>query len=130
MLATARLQTLVCVSDLPAAERFYRAGLGLPVAARRFNGLVLDVGGAPLWLCPVPDPTPSAHTIASFAVPDLAAALADLAARGIAPARLAGMPYDADGIVTAPDGTRVVWLRDPDGNILSIAQLAAGGERQ
>lgn len=32
--------------------------------------------------------------------------------------------HDADGVVTAPDGSRVVWFRDPDGNLLSIVQYS------
>jgi catechol 2,3-dioxygenase-like lactoylglutathione lyase family enzyme len=34
-----------------------------------------------------------------------------------------GLPgQDERGIWTAPGGARVVWFRDPDGNVLSVSQ--------
>lgn len=121
-LAGARLQTIICVSDLAAARIFYAGQLGLPVRRTPFNGLVFDAGGADLLVSPVPDPTPSSHTVIGFAVEDVATVARGLASRGLAPHRGPKFGYDADGIATAPDGTRVVWYRDPDGNILSVVQ--------
>ena len=34
------------------------------------------------------------------------------------------MKQDDLGIWTAPDGTKVAWFKDPDGNILSLSQHA------
>ena len=31
---------------------------------------------------------------------------------------------DGQGVWTAPSGTRVAWFKDPDGNLLSLAQMA------
>jgi catechol 2,3-dioxygenase-like lactoylglutathione lyase family enzyme len=126
MLATARLQTIVCVSDLECARHFYSDLLGLPIRHRPFNGLVFDAGGSDLMVAPVPDPTPSAHTVIGFAVPDVAAVVTTLAGRGLLPHRDTSHAHDAQGIATAPDGTRVAWFRDPDGNFLSIVQYASG----
>lgn len=57
---------------------------------------------------------------------DIHADVAALAARGVAFVR---SPFfadsqDAQGIWTAPNGDRVAWFRDPDGNTLSLAQHA------
>lgn len=57
---------------------------------------------------------------------DIGADVAALAARGVAFIRY---PFfadskDAQGIWTAPNGDRVAWFRDPDGNTLSLAQHA------
>jgi predicted enzyme related to lactoylglutathione lyase len=38
--------------------------------------------------------------------------------------RYDGMGQDALGIWTAPDGARVAWFLDPDGNNLSLTQFA------
>jgi predicted enzyme related to lactoylglutathione lyase len=35
------------------------------------------------------------------------------------------MQQDARGIWTAPGGARIAWFKDPDGNTLSITQLAS-----
>ena len=38
--------------------------------------------------------------------------------------RIPGLPHDHDGVVVTPSGAKVVWFRDPDGNLLSIVQYA------
>ena len=124
MLATARLQTILCVSDIDAARAFYCDRLGLPVKREMFNGLVLDACGSEILIAPVPDPTPSAHTAIGFIVPDVTALVAALSADGLSPYREAHISYDDAGIATAPDGSGVAWYRHPDGNILSIVQYA------
>ncbi|MEZ5683081.1 MAG: hypothetical protein R3E03_02345 [Novosphingobium sp.] len=38
-----------------------------------------------------------------------------------------GFNHAASGVIVAPDGSRVAWLRDPDSNLLSVVELAAPG---
>ncbi len=54
----------------------------------------------------------------------LTANLEWLTARGVSFERIAGLPLDAAGILTTPDGAQVAWFRDPDGNLLSMVQYA------
>jgi predicted enzyme related to lactoylglutathione lyase len=35
------------------------------------------------------------------------------------------MAQDEAGVWTTPEGARVAWFADPDGNLLSLTQLAA-----
>jgi predicted enzyme related to lactoylglutathione lyase len=72
----------------------------------------------------VPSTQPSAHTVLGFAVDDFDAVAEALAERGVATERFAGFAQDARGAWTAPDGARVLWFRDPDGNLLSVVQYA------
>ena len=44
--------------------------------------------------------------------------------RGVRFERYAFMTQDDAGIWTTPDGSRVAWFNDPDGNLLSLTQLA------
>lgn len=122
MLATARLQTIICVSDLDAAHAFYADLIGLPFKRRTISGNLYDVGGSDLLVAPVRDFAPSPRTVVGFAVTDVRAVVTDLAARGLACHRESHLAYDADGIATAPDDTRVAWYRDPGGNIMSVVQ--------
>jgi catechol 2,3-dioxygenase-like lactoylglutathione lyase family enzyme len=124
VLAVAKLQTIVCTSNLAVADNFYGRVLGLRRKGQSEGASVYDVGGADLRVSPVPRLTPSEHTVAGFAVPDLAAAMAELSARGIEWVRFPGFPHDATGALTTPGGSRVAWLRDPDGNLLSVVQYA------
>ncbi len=125
MLASATLQTIICTSRIGEAEQFYGGVLGLPLTERSHGALVYDVGGATLRISPVPSMQPSEHTVIGFGVPDLTPILVTLRSRGVELVRFPRLPHDADGVVHLPDKTRVVWLRDPDGNILSIVQFAA-----
>jgi predicted enzyme related to lactoylglutathione lyase len=56
-------------------------------------------------------------------VRDIERTVADLAAAGI-PCELFGtFKQSPEGIADFPDGARVAWFKDPDGNILSVAQM-------
>ncbi len=125
MLADARLQTIVCCSDLDRARTFYRDTLGLPLREERFNGAVFGVGSGTLWVCPATDFVAGPRTVFGFVVPDLAAALAELAGSGLAPERFEKFAHEPNGAVQAPDGSRVAWFKDPDGNLFSLVQLPA-----
>ena len=45
-----------------------------------------------------------------------------MSASGIAFERYAFLEQDDLGIWTTPDGSRVAWFKDPDGNLLSLSQ--------
>lgn len=122
MLASARLQTLVWTSDTARARPFYEEILGLPLKGRSHGALVFEVGGSDLRVSPVPSTEPSPHTVVGFEVDDVDAVAADLVAKNVRAERFEGFSHDAKGVWTAPDGTKVVWFRDPDGNLLSAVQ--------
>lgn len=122
MLAASRLQTIVWTARIAEAEKFYSDVLGLPLDHRSHGALVYDVGGSDLLVSPVPSTQPSAHTVVGFAVSDLRFIVAELIKRGIALERFAGLPLDAAGVLVTPEGAAVAWLRDPDGNLVSIVQ--------
>jgi catechol 2,3-dioxygenase-like lactoylglutathione lyase family enzyme len=122
MLASARLQAIICTSRVQQAERFYSEVLGLPLKSRSLGTLTYDVGGTALRVSPVASSNPSEHTVLGFAVADLDAVLGQLQTRGVQLERFPAFPHDESGAVRAPDGSRVAWFRDPDGNLLSVVQ--------
>ena len=124
MLASSKLQTIVWTSRIEEAEKFYGEVLGLHFKARSHGALVYDVGGSDLRVSPVPSTQPSAHTVLGFAVPDVRTIVESLTERGIRFERIAGFAHDSMGILATPDGSKVAWFRDPDGNLLSIVQYA------
>jgi len=129
MLASSRLQTIICTARLAEAERFYGEVLGLRVQRRSHGGVIYDVGGSDLLVMPVPSFEPSAHTVVGFAVADLDKVTAALAARNVQWMRIPQLTHDQAGVVMTPWGARVLWFRDPDGNVLSVVQYAVtGGE--
>lgn len=124
MLSASRLQSIILTSRITEARQFYRDVLALPLRTISDGALVFDVRGSDLRVSPVASTTPSAHTVMGFAVADLDATIAALQARGISFERFEGLSHDDRGAVVTPDGARVAWFRDPDGNILSIVQFA------
>ena len=125
MIAKSQLQAVICTSRLPEAKRFYGEILEIPSKGSSLGAEVYDVGGVALRLSPVPTSHPSEHTVLGFAVTDIDAAATWLLARGIQFERFPTFSHDALGIVRAPDGSRVLWFRDPDGNLLSVVQYAS-----
>ena len=123
MLANAKLQTVICTTSPDLARAFYEEKLGLSLIDGSEGALVFDVGGSELRVSPVPSHYPSEHTVAGFAVENLDRCMKEMHEEGIEFERFAVMPHDADGVVVTPDGSRVVWFRDPDGNLLSIVQF-------
>jgi catechol 2,3-dioxygenase-like lactoylglutathione lyase family enzyme len=124
MLASSRLQTIIRSARIPEAEKFYGAILGLPLKSKSHGALVYQVGGSDLRVSPVPSTQPSAHTVLGFAVPDIGTVIASLRKCGVTLETFAALPHDADGVLTTPEGAKVAWFRDPDGNLLSIVQYA------
>jgi catechol 2,3-dioxygenase-like lactoylglutathione lyase family enzyme len=124
VLASSKLQTIIWTSRVADAEQFYSAVLGLPFKRKSHGALIYDVGGSELRVSPVLSTQPSAHTVLGFAVSDLDAIVDTLSERGVKWERFPGFPHDAAGVLTTPEGARVIWFRDPDGNLLSIVQYA------
>ena len=122
MLADGRVIAFVATRQADRAKEFYGRTLGLPLVADTPFALVFDAAGTELRVQKVAELSPAPYTALGWRVPDLAAACRDLSKRGVEPARFAALPQDANGIWTSPDGHRVVWFRDPDGNVLSLTE--------
>ncbi len=124
MFKDARLQTIICTTDLERAERFFSDTLDLRLGGRSHGALVYNVGGSDLRVSPVPEMVPSEHTVVGFAVEDIRKTISELAAKGIEFERFPQFPQDEDGILSIPGGDMVAWFRDPDGNLLSVVEYS------
>jgi hypothetical protein len=76
-----------------------------------------------LRITAVPEVRRAGYTILGWNVTDIAAVVQGLASRGVVFLRYEGMDQDSDGVWTAPDGAKVAWFADPDGNTLSLTQF-------
>jgi catechol 2,3-dioxygenase-like lactoylglutathione lyase family enzyme len=124
MLAASKLQTIICTSRIEEAERFYSGVLGLHRKGSSHGAWVYDVGGSELRVSPVPSTQPTIHTVVGFAVSDLGEVINSLTTRGVTFERFPGFAHDDHGVLVTPDGAKVAWFRDPDGNLLSVVQYA------
>lgn len=107
------------------ATAFYRDTLALNFIGDDGFALVFTTGPVMLRIGKVQSHSPASHTVLGWEVPDVASSVRDLIEKGIAFERYPGMGQDENGIATFPNGDRVAWFRDPDGNILSLSQHAS-----
>jgi catechol 2,3-dioxygenase-like lactoylglutathione lyase family enzyme len=111
-------------SDPTKAREFYGGTLGLRFISQDSYAVVFEAHGNMLRVGIVPEVKPARHTILGWEVPDIAAAVRTLVAAGVQFERYEGMGQDELGIWTPPNGDKVAWFKDPDGNVLSLSQHA------
>jgi catechol 2,3-dioxygenase-like lactoylglutathione lyase family enzyme len=125
MLDDARSVGFVGVSDLGAARAFYGDTLGLALRDESPHALIATAGETTLRVTAVGTPVVAPYTVAGWDVDDIAATIDGLAGRGVVFARYDGLGQDERCIWTTPDGTKVAWFLDPDGNNLSLTEFSA-----
>ena len=123
MLGSEKIMSFVGVSDADKARAFYRDTLGLSLVSEDGFALAFDVGGIMLRVTPVHEVRPQPHTVLGWQVKDATATARALAKAGVQLERYPHVQQDEDGVWTAPGGAKIAWFKDPDGNVLSIAQL-------
>jgi catechol 2,3-dioxygenase-like lactoylglutathione lyase family enzyme len=122
VLGTQQMVAFVASADPDAARAFYRDTLGLPLVSDQPYALVFEGEGTTLRVQKVPRHVPLGYTVLGWSVRDVRAAVEDLSRRGVLFERFEHLPQDEYGAWSAPDGTQVVWFKDPDGNVLSLSQ--------
>ena len=123
MLTASDVIAFASTTDLARARTFYERLLGLPVVDESAYACVFDANGSMLRVTAVAEVARPGYTVLGWSVADIAAVVAGLEARGVAFSRYDGMEQDAHGIWTTPNGDRIAWFADPDGNVLSLTQL-------
>lgn len=104
------------------ARRFYTDVMGFTLTSDTPFALEFDAAGTMLRVQKVPDFTPHPFTAIGWRVADIASERDRLARRGASFERFEFLEQDAQDVWTTPDGARVCWLKDPDGNMLSLTE--------
>ena len=117
-----QLVAFVATSDAARARGFYEDVLGLPLISDDPFALIFDAHGTLLRVQNVDAVAPVPYTALGWSRRDIEADVRSLGAKGVAFERYEGMNQDAAGIWAAPDGARVAWFKDPDGNLLSLSE--------
>jgi predicted enzyme related to lactoylglutathione lyase len=112
------------VRDVDAAARFYSDVLGLRADRNEMGLLTLHLDRRTrVIVYPKSDHVPAGFTVLNLPVPDIDAAVDDLAAKGVELLRYEDMPCDEKGIMrgrSAGMGPDIAWFADPSGNVLSV----------
>lgn len=122
-LKSAKPTLFLATSDAEAARAFYEGQLGLALDADDAYALVYQLAGSELRLSKVPNHTPLPFTVLDWQIASIAESHAALSAAGVEFTVFEGMGQDENGIWTSPDGgARILWFKDPDGNVLSVSE--------
>ena len=123
-----RLNSLVAfipTRDADRAREFYVNVVGLRFVSDDGFALVMDSNGTMIRIAKVGEYHPYPFTLLGWEVDDVAAAVKALTAKGAAIERYSFLVLDENGVWNAPGGAKVAWFKDPDGNLLSVAQMPA-----
>jgi catechol 2,3-dioxygenase-like lactoylglutathione lyase family enzyme len=123
VLATSDLIAFAPTIDLARARSFYEDTLGLSVLDENTYAAVFDAHGTMLRVTVVADVAHPGYTVLGWRVADVSKAVSRLASLGVVFARYEGMEQDAQGVWTTPNGDRIAWFTDPDGNVLSLTEF-------
>ncbi|SRR6266508_1278792 len=124
MIGEADLVAFVPATDLDRARKFYERVLGLTFESASPFACVFRSNGTMLRVTKVDNLSPRPFTVLGWSVVDIEDTARALAGSGVEPLRFEGMGQDGLGVWTTPDGSKVLWFADPDGNTLSVTQHA------
>ncbi len=116
MLAESTVIAMVAVKDLSAAKEFYAGTLGLNP-----GGVTYTSGTGKLFVYQSPTAGTNQATSATWDVADIEAVVAALKNKGITfeQYEIPGATVENDIMVMG--SMKAAWFKDPDGNILSLA---------
>ena len=122
MLASMNMMGFVLTKDYDKARAFYEGKLGFDFVSLDKFALVMQAGKSSIRIVKVPTFTPLQSTVLGWEVDDIEAMVAWLANRFVAFEKYPFVQDKERGIWTTPDGNKVAWFKDPDGNVLSVSQ--------
>ena len=123
MLAHATIMAFIASADPERAKAFYSERLGLRLVEDSPYALVYDANGIMLRIQKVEELEPAPFTALGWKVENIAQTIDALSAQGVEFQRYSFLEQDPRGVWTTPDGSRVAWFEDPEGNTLSLTQL-------
>jgi catechol 2,3-dioxygenase-like lactoylglutathione lyase family enzyme len=122
MLASSKIIGFVPTKDSVKARGFYEGILQFQFVSDDMFALVMRAGETMIRIGKAQDFTPAPYTVLGWEVSNIEEVAKWLQKRGVT---LEKFPFVQDkelGIWTTPNGDKVAWFRDPDGNVLSVSQ--------
>jgi catechol 2,3-dioxygenase-like lactoylglutathione lyase family enzyme len=120
-----KVVTFLMTQKPDEAVAFYLDKLGLSFVRDDGFALVFDMNGVMLRIAKTQGFTPAQNTVLGWEASDIGSAMEKLKQKGVTFERYPNMGQDAHGVCTFPNGDKVAWFKDPDGNVLSVSQHAA-----
>ena len=122
MLASMNMMGFVLTKDYDKARVFYESNLGFEFVSLDKFALVMKAGKSMIRIVKVPTFTPLQSTVLGWEVDDIETMVEWLAKRSVVFEKYPFVQDKERGIWSTPDGSKVAWFKDPDGNVLSVSQ--------
>ncbi|MGB8472466.1 MAG: VOC family protein [Candidatus Acidiferrum sp.] len=122
MLASMEMVGFVLTKDYETARAFYEGKLGFEFVSQDQFALVMRTEKNMIRIVKVPAFTALRSTVLGWEVDDMEAIVGWLMGRGVVFDKYPFVQDQERGIWTTPNGDKVAWFKDPDGNVLSVSQ--------
>ena len=122
MLVNSSLVAFSATTDGKRARAFYEGMLELEFISEDEFAIVYDANGVSLRIQKVGQIRPQPFTILGWSVSSIDRTVSQLVAKGAVFQRYASLEQDSLGIWRSPSGARIAWLKDPDGNVISLTE--------
>jgi catechol 2,3-dioxygenase-like lactoylglutathione lyase family enzyme len=122
MLDSGKMVGFVPTGDYDRARAFYENKMGFQFVSLDQYALVMSTGKNTIRISKVKGHTPAQYTVLGWEVENIEATVTWLRERGV---DFADYPFIQDRellIWSTPNGDKVAWFNDPDGNVLSVSQ--------
>src|SRR5450631_1232150 len=123
MLTDKQLKAFVPTVKPAEAKKFYKDILGLTFLSEDNYALEFNANGTLLRVTIVPELTPHPFTVLGWNIEDISSVIKSLNMKGVICEKYDFLQQDSLGIWTSPNGSKVAWFKDPDGNVLSLTEL-------
>jgi catechol 2,3-dioxygenase-like lactoylglutathione lyase family enzyme len=124
MLSSAQTYATLPAADLDRARRFYEETLGFVPADVQSRGVRYQAAnGARFLVFPSSGKASGAHTQMGFRVPDIAAEVAELRARGVVFEAYDMPEFDSQTMTATFPGVRSAWFKDTEGNLIGLVEI-------
>jgi catechol 2,3-dioxygenase-like lactoylglutathione lyase family enzyme len=122
MLSSGKLVGFVPTKNAQAARAFYENKLGFQFVSDDPYALVVRAGETMIRVAKAQEFNPAPYTVMGWEVDDIEAVVRWLQGRGVVFEKYPFVQNRELGIWTTPNGDKVAWFKDPDGNVLSVSQ--------
>ena len=125
MLSVSSIVGFMATVNPAEAKHFYHEILGLQLIDENPFALVFKSGDTTLRVQKVETLVTPPYTSLGWEIEDIAAVVQDLISKGVKFQRFEDLLQDEMGVWLTPDGSKVAWFQDPDGNTLSLTEHVA-----
>ncbi len=122
MLTSGKLMGFVVTTDYDKARAFYEGKLGFTFVSQDQYALVVRAGLNMIRIVKLPKFTAAQYTVLGWEVKDVPAMVDWLKKQGVETEKYPFVQDKKTGIWSTPDGSKVAWFKDPEGNVLSVSQ--------